>query len=498
MVLTEKFEVHDTLNPKLWTSDNKLLDDVKVKIVEIIEQFVSTCDIPINVVDAHLVGSNASYNYTSHSDLDVHIITNFELVEASKEILQTLYNALKAKFNSDYDISIHGVDVELYVEDIRSSALSNGVYSLYYDKWLKFPKKLDSVPQVDITAEFAEWKQKFETAIKSDNSDNITSVINDIYLLRKTSLDTEGEYGKGNQVFKEIRNAGLLDATKDAYKRCRSKELTLEKLQLHEESRTRILARSKQSKKGFERFRKRVKSRVANSVKQFNAMDMNKLFKQDVFSVDVMVRGETDTYAVTISFGGFLELLQDQLKTTELNLKAVTRALINGFNREDVYISCTCPDNQYRYAFSQTQHGIKSGEQETRPANITNPHDDLGASCKHILLVLSNQSWLLKCGSTILNYIRYMEKHYEHLYQTVIYPAIYKKEYEGPVQLSLFDDERLITDKDELDKSNTYARTKNQFKQGNEYRFKPGPDKNQISLDEQPENSDSALDDNIT
>ena len=82
MVLTEKFEVHETLNPKLWSSDNKLLDEVKVKIVEIIEQFISTCDIPINMVDAHLVGSNASYNYTQHSDLDVHIISNFDLVDA--------------------------------------------------------------------------------------------------------------------------------------------------------------------------------------------------------------------------------------------------------------------------------------------------------------------------------------------------------------------------------------------------------------------------------
>ena len=94
MVLTEKFEVHETLNPKLWSSDNKLLDDVKVKIVEIIEQFISTCDIPINMVDAHLVGSNASYNYTQYSDLDVHIISNFDLVDAPKEVLQVLYNAL--------------------------------------------------------------------------------------------------------------------------------------------------------------------------------------------------------------------------------------------------------------------------------------------------------------------------------------------------------------------------------------------------------------------
>lgn len=488
MVLTEKFEVHETLNPKLWSSDNKLLDDVKVKIVEIIEQFISTCDIPINMVDAHLVGSNASYNYTQYSDLDVHIISNFDLVDAPKEVLQVLYNALKAKFNADYDISIRGIDVEIYVEDIRSTAISNGVYSLYEDRWIRFPKKLTDVPQVEIEPEFSEWKEKFQTAINSGNSDSIVNVINDIYILRKNSLDSEGEYGKGNQIFKEIRNCGLLDSAKDAYKTFKSKELTIEHLQLHEESRKNLLSKSKQSNKGFQRFKRRVKSRVANTVKQYNAIDMNKLFKDDILTTDVQVKGETDTYVVKISFGGFLELLYDQLKVTnEFNLKAVTRALINGFNRDDVYIHCSCPDWQYRFAYFATKNNINSGDAENRPSDITNPNDMLGSACKHVLLVLSNTSWLLKVASVIHNYVNYMEKHYERLYQKIIYPAIWKKEYEEPKQLSLFDDEdELATDTDTIDTSNVYARTKNQFKKGNTsgIRFISNRDDPQLTIDD--------------
>ena len=488
MVLTEKFEVHETLNPKLWSSDNKLLDDVKVKIVEIIEQFISTCDIPINMVDAHLVGSNASYNYTQYSDLDVHIISNFDLVDAPKEVLQVLYNALKAKFNADYDISIRGIDVEIYVEDIRSTAISNGVYSLYEDRWIRFPKKLTDVPQVEIEPEFSEWKEKFQTAINSGNSDSIVNVINDLYILRKNSLDSEGEYGKGNQIFKEIRNCGLLDSAKDAYKTFKSKELTIEHLQLHEESRKNLLSKSKQSNKGFQRFKRRVKSRVANTVKQYNAIDMNKLFKDDILTTDVQVKGETDTYVVKISFGGFLELLYDQLKVTnEFNLKAVTRALINGFNRDDVYIHCSCPDWQYRFAYFATKNNINSGDAENRPSDITNPNDMLGSACKHVLLVLSNTSWLLKVASVIHNYVNYMEKHHERLYQKIIYPAIWKKEYEEPKQLSLFDDEdELATDTDTIDTSNVYARTKNQFKKGNTsgIRFISNRDDPQLTIDD--------------
>ena len=486
MKLTEQFEIHSSLNPKIWSKDNKLLDDVKIRLINIIDQFTSTCELPLNMVDAYIVGSNASYNYTQYSDLDVHIISNFDMIDAPKDILQVAFNAVKAKFNLDYDISIRGIDVELYVEDVRSSAVSNGVYSLYKDTWLKFPKPLFDVPEVDVFTEVEEWKEKFDTAMNSENSTAILNVINDLYVLRKESLDLEGEYGKGNITFKEIRNCGLLDAAKDAYKKFRSKELTLEKLQLHEDSRVSLLSKSKKSDKGFQRFKKRVKSRVANSVKQYNSIDMNKLFKDDILTVDVNVKGETDNYTVKISFGGFLELLHDQLEKQEFNLKAVTRALITGFNRDDVYIHCSCPDARYRFAYWQTKKNTNSGEPETRPSNITNPHDELGEGCKHVLLVLSNTSWLLKVASTIFNYVNYMEKHYDRLYKKIIYPAIYEKPYEEPEQLEIdgVNSDELVTDTDTIDSSNIHARTKNQFKQGNEYRFQKGPDKDQLSLDD--------------
>ena len=491
MFLNEKFEVHNELNPKIWTSDNKLQTEVKLKLLEIVQQFVDNCEIPLNVSDVHLVGSNASYNYTSESDLDVHIISNFGLIDAPKEILQTAYNALKTKFNTDYDVSIHGVPVELYVEDINSTTLSNGVYSMVEDKWIKFPKPIINIPQFDLKSRIQELTDEAQFAINSNNSENIENVINKLYLIRKNSLDKDGEYGEGNQLFKELRARGILDELKTAYKASRSKELTLEKC-LKEDSRMNLLSKSKKSQKGFERFKRRVKSRVANTVKQYNAIDMNKLFKQDILTVDVQVRGETDTYTVKISFGGFCELLHDQIKQTQqVNLKSVTRALINGFNRNDVYIACSCPDSQYRFRFWNTKNNVNSGEAENRPANITNPDDSLGSSCKHILLVLSNESWLLKTASVIHNYINYMEKHYKKLYADVIYPAIYMKKYEEPVQLDIFDDDTLATDSDTIDASNEYAKTKNQFKPGNNYRFKPGEDKDQIEIDAQQSTMDA-------
>ena len=489
MQLLEKFEVHNTLNPKLWDNENNLLDDVKARLFEIVEQFTSTVDIPLPIADIHLVGSNCNYNYTNKSDLDVHIISNFELVQAPKEVMQVLYNALKAKFNADYDISIRGIDVEIYVEDIKSTTMSNGIYSLYKDKWIKFPEKLTNIPNVDFGQQLVGMTNRIQRAIQSENSDDIKDVINSLYMIRKNSLGTEGEYGKGNQLFKEVRNNGLLDDLKDAYKKARSKELTLEHLTLQEDSRNALLSKSKKSQKGMQRFKRRVKSRVANTVKQYNSIDMNKLFKQDILTVDINVKGETNDYIVKISFGGFLDLLYDQIERQDgvLNLKAVTRALVNGFNKDDVYIHCSCPDATYRMNYWQTRNKTSSGEPENRPSNITNPDDSLGSACKHTLLVLSNTSWIIKVGSTIYNYVNYMEKHYKRLYADIIYPAIYQKKYEEPVQLDIDDTDELDTTQATIDKSNKYAADKQKFKQGNKdgYKFasnKPNP---QITIDDE-------------
>ena len=445
MYLQEVFEVHNELNPLLWDKNNKLHEDVKTKIVNIVNQFLASIDLDIQAIDVVIVGSNASYNYTSTSDIDVHIITNYMDINADTEIVTLLFNQLRSKFNSTYDITIHGLDVELYVEDVNTSVTSNGIYSIIYDSWIKFPKKLTSIPKYDISQEFSEWQDRIDVAIRSENSSFIKQVIDMLYLIRKNSIAADGEYGKGNQLFKEIRSVGLLKKLKDAYSDAVSKELSLEKMKfdnsnkvlLKEASRNQLLTKSKTTTAGKKRFKQRVKSRVATTVKQYNSIDMNKLFKDNIFSVDIDVQGETNKYTVKISFGGFLDILHDHLKqfnSNKVDLRMVTRSLITGFNRGDVYIHCTCPDFKYVYSYVATKDDTNSGEPENIPARIRNPQDNKGSGCKHTLLVLSNSAWLIKCASVINNYIKYMEKHEKKLYQTIIYPAIYQKEYEEPTK----------------------------------------------------------------
>ena len=49
--LNEGFEVHDTLNPKLWDINSQLmLPEVRQKLIDIVSAFEDYIDVPINIV----------------------------------------------------------------------------------------------------------------------------------------------------------------------------------------------------------------------------------------------------------------------------------------------------------------------------------------------------------------------------------------------------------------------------------------------------------------
>lgn len=239
---------------------------------------------------------------------------------------------------------------------------------------------------------------------------------------------------------------------------------------------------------GKNRYERRTKSRVANSVREYNSLDMNQLFKDSILIVNINVHGETEDYNVKIKFGNILDEIHEQLERNDkkLNLRVIIRALVAAFNHDNVYIRCSCPDFHYRFSYWSLVNDISSNpevEEKTNGRYIVNPSDTKGPCCKHGLLVLSNNSWINKVAATIYNYINYMEKHYQKLYADIIYPALYGEEYTDDVQLSIDDIEddngELTSTEDEIDISNKWAATKDKFKQGNTQgiRFGSGKEK---------------------
>ena len=222
-------EIHDTLNPRLFSGE-QLKPEVRERILKIVDAFVDDMEIKPDVLDVQLVGSNVSYNYTPNSDLDVHLVVNFEMMNADRTLVQALFNAEKSWFNKNHDITIKGVNVELYVEDVGAGTASNGVYSALNDEWIKFPDSLEGIQEYDLSREVAIWQKEIEGILKDGTEEDVKNEINRLYMIRKNSILIDGEYGKGNQLFKEIRNLGLLDALKDKVHELLSKELSLESM----------------------------------------------------------------------------------------------------------------------------------------------------------------------------------------------------------------------------------------------------------------------------
>ena len=164
----------------------------------------------------------------------------------------------------------------------------------------------------------------------------------------------------------------------------------------------------------------------------------------------------------------------------------------NNFLVDAGVILHNCPDWAYRMAYWASVNDLNSGEPEDRPSDITNPKNDLGPGCKHVMLVLSNMNWLLKVASVINNYIKFFERNRKKEYADIIYPAIFGKPYEEPVQLSMDDTDELASDTDTIDTANIQGAVSGRFQRGNEYRFRPKetPPKNQMSIDDVEQQSE--------
>lgn len=225
MLLFESIEVHDTLNPKLYNG-MEMKQEVFDKLTEIYKEFLDFIDIPLNIVDVEVVGSNASYNYNENSDIDLHIIVNSEVTYVEPTILRQLYNDRKGAFNRDYDITVEGIPVELYIEDVNDGNATNGRYSLLEQRWIVEPQPIHyDIP--DISQDLMSYQEKCSELLASDNAEEVRQFINDLYMLRKLGLAESGEAGVGNLVFKELRSMNMLQDLKDHYYELRSRDLSV-------------------------------------------------------------------------------------------------------------------------------------------------------------------------------------------------------------------------------------------------------------------------------
>lgn len=202
---------------------------------------------------------------------------------------------------------------------------------------------------------------------------------------------------------------------------------------LNEKTKSQLIDKSKKAdivkKYKTTRWERRKKQTLSPMQKDYNKVDMDSLFKGRRFSFTIKVIGETDTYYVKLSWDDLLDYIKQKMKLfKKFDWKTVYTALVKSIGDKDIYISCSCPDWQYRFAYQATQGDYNSGPVEVRASDITNPNDSKGAGCKHVLAALDDWDPLMKLAICIDNYVKYIQKSKPNLYKEIIEPTLYDKD----------------------------------------------------------------------
>lgn len=256
-------------------------------------------------------------------------------------------------------------------------------------------------------------------------------------------------------------------------------EQCLKKLMLlTEANRTSLIAQSrnvgiyKDTSRGKNRFDRKRYSKIANAVKNYNEINMNSLFKQDILLVNIPVVGENDEYTVTIKLEGVVSEIHKNIKnnSNKLEYRTIIQALTKVFNTSDVYIKCTCPDAKYRFAHWNILKNVSVDDSSKDPGpgrGIVNPNDDKGRGCKHMLLVLANGDWMMKVASVINNYCHFLSEKKPEAFLKLVFPKLYGVPADEAEQNDIVaDQEELETGKDLIDIINEYGRNRGKFRKG--------------------------------
>ena len=226
--LTNAVQFHDELNPAIFR-DEHMIPAVRDRLLEIADDFMEHLGVNnIDVKDITLSGSNASYTYTSHSDIDLHILVDIDKLK-NNEIYSELFHAKKILWNMQHDITIGGYEVELYVQDTADPVVSRGEYSVLKDRWIKFPtKRVADINEPASKLKFEKLAQVAELALQARDMDKIQDLLDTIRKYRKAGLDLQGEFSPENIAFKAFRTSGLLHRLRDTYNEIHSEKMSME------------------------------------------------------------------------------------------------------------------------------------------------------------------------------------------------------------------------------------------------------------------------------
>jgi len=220
--ILSSFHLKDELNPKFWEigSTEKMNSKVRSRLIDIANEFINFLSVDIIVSDVIMTGSLANYNWSQFSDIDLHIVVDFE--QFSKEELplyEELFKLKKTIYNDKHNITIYGYEVEFYVQNESESHFSSGVYSILFDEWLVKPKKEDvEIDTTLIKNKVQQWMNVIDRVIeyaKEEPLEEVKDILkkckDKLKKYRTLGLEKDGEYSDENLVFKVLRRNGYIE-----------------------------------------------------------------------------------------------------------------------------------------------------------------------------------------------------------------------------------------------------------------------------------------------
>lgn len=220
------FEPQTHLADEIWDG-LELNPRVRLTLLDIADDFIETLDFDfVQYKDIVLTGSICNYNWSDFSDIDIHVIYDFSEIDDNENLIRSYVDAKKQEWSANHDdLAIYGFRVELYVENSNDKpAVSNGIYSLEKNKWIKKPSKdnisLHSTDEIkEISAEFMTMIDDIELCYEAAETnsaleyiqDKITELCELIKDMRKKQLALNGEMAIGNIVYKSLRREGYID-----------------------------------------------------------------------------------------------------------------------------------------------------------------------------------------------------------------------------------------------------------------------------------------------
>ena len=234
--IVKSFEVRDSLSTDIFKKEDGeffMHKEMRDRLIEVSESFMNYLDIDFFVHDIILTGSLANYNWSKYSDVDLHILIDFNETDYNLELLKGFFDSKRSLWNKQHEITIKGFDCEIYVQDVDEKHHASGIYSVLNDEWIVVPQKtvqsIDKEIIIKKASEFEDRIDSIESEFKSgkDVLLDIKQLKDKLKKFRQSGLDGEGEFSYENLAFKLLRRNGYIGKLLDIQTQDTDKKLSI-------------------------------------------------------------------------------------------------------------------------------------------------------------------------------------------------------------------------------------------------------------------------------